>query len=72
MHVPINIKSPNNITKWQTGFNSAFQVLNNKIFYKLVCIWLVILFDDGITLFCFSGPEMTETKMIETDALRRQ
>jgi hypothetical protein len=27
MHVPINVKSPNNISKWQTGFNSAFKGL---------------------------------------------
>jgi hypothetical protein len=24
MHGPINVKSPNNISKWQMGFNSAF------------------------------------------------
>jgi hypothetical protein len=27
MHVPINVKSPNNINKWQMGFNSAFKGL---------------------------------------------
>jgi hypothetical protein len=27
MHVPINVKSPNNIGKWQMGFNSAFKGL---------------------------------------------
>jgi hypothetical protein len=27
MHVLINVKSPNNISKWQIGFNSAFKVL---------------------------------------------
>jgi hypothetical protein len=27
MHLPINIKSPNNISKWQVGFNSAFKGL---------------------------------------------
>jgi hypothetical protein len=25
MHGPINVKSPNNIRKWQIGFNSAFK-----------------------------------------------
>jgi hypothetical protein len=25
MHVPINVKSTNNISKWQMGFNSAFK-----------------------------------------------
>jgi hypothetical protein len=27
MHLPINVKSPNNISKWQVGFNSAFKGL---------------------------------------------
>jgi len=27
MHVPINVKSPNNISKWQMGFNSTFKRL---------------------------------------------
>jgi hypothetical protein len=27
MHLPINVKSPNNISKWQMGFNSAFKAL---------------------------------------------
>jgi hypothetical protein len=27
MHVPMNVKSPNNIRKWQMGFNSAFKWL---------------------------------------------
>jgi hypothetical protein len=29
MHGPIKVKSPNNIRKWQMGFNSAFKVLKN-------------------------------------------
>jgi hypothetical protein len=27
MHVPINVKSSNNISEWQVGFNSAFKGL---------------------------------------------
>jgi hypothetical protein len=27
MHVPMNVKSPNNISKWQMGFNLAFKEL---------------------------------------------
>ena len=27
MHEPINVKSPNNISEWQMGFNSAFKGL---------------------------------------------
>jgi hypothetical protein len=30
MHGPINVKSPNNIRKWQMGFNSAFKGLTNR------------------------------------------
>jgi hypothetical protein len=30
MHGPINVKSPNNISKWQMEFNSAFKGLNSK------------------------------------------
>jgi hypothetical protein len=30
MHGPINVKSPNNTSKWQMEFNSAFQGLNEK------------------------------------------
>jgi hypothetical protein len=30
MHVPINVKSPNNISKWQMGFNSAFKGLRTR------------------------------------------
>jgi len=29
MHGPINVKSPNNISKWQMGFNSAFKGLKD-------------------------------------------
>ena len=29
MHVPIKLKSPNNISEWQKGFNSAFKGLNH-------------------------------------------
>jgi hypothetical protein len=30
-HGPINVKSPNNISKWQMGFNSAFKGLIERI-----------------------------------------
>jgi hypothetical protein len=30
MHGSINVKSPNNINKWQMGFNSAFKGLIKK------------------------------------------
>jgi hypothetical protein len=31
MQVPINSKSPNNISKWQMGFNSAFKGLTDVL-----------------------------------------
>jgi hypothetical protein len=38
MHGPINVKSPNNISKWHMGFNSAFKGLNRlNILYNVVC-----------------------------------
>jgi hypothetical protein len=37
MHGPINVKSPNNISKWQIGFNSAFKglMLHEKPIIKI-------------------------------------
>ena len=45
MHVPINLKSPNNISEWQKEFNSAFKGLmyhrcvtsDGFIHYKPIC-----------------------------------
>jgi hypothetical protein len=31
MHGPINVKSSNNTSKWQMGFNSAFKGLIDKV-----------------------------------------
>jgi len=31
MHGPINVKSPNNISEWQMGFNSAFKGLRQQL-----------------------------------------
>jgi hypothetical protein len=36
MHGPINVKSPNNISEWQMGFNSAFKALNKHIIEEIV------------------------------------
>jgi hypothetical protein len=30
MHGPINVKSPNNTSKWKMGFNSAFKGLSRS------------------------------------------
>jgi hypothetical protein len=37
MHGPINVKSPNNTSKWQIGFNSAFKGLSS-VLRTLLCI----------------------------------
>jgi hypothetical protein len=59
MHLPINVKSPNNISKWQMGFNTAFKGLmsredNIKTNFQEMewawtgLIWLRIRKDGGI------------------------
>jgi hypothetical protein len=40
MHGPINVKSLNNTSKWQMGFNSAFKGLN-----KSIMGWMVVSLD---------------------------
>jgi hypothetical protein len=35
MHGPINVKSTNNISEWQMGFNSAFKGLNKVGLYHI-------------------------------------
>jgi hypothetical protein len=42
MHGPINVKSPNNTSKWQMGFNSAFKGL--KLWIRLGFPVIVIKF----------------------------
>jgi hypothetical protein len=49
MHVLINVKSPNNISKWQMGFNSAFKGLN-IVSFKLITSHAF----NKITLSCLS------------------
>jgi hypothetical protein len=41
MHGPMNGKSPNNTSKWQMGFNSAFKGLNAEL--HPICHLLVFL-----------------------------
>jgi TnpA family transposase len=35
MHGTINVKSPNNTSKWQMGFNSAFKGLMQRLIFVL-------------------------------------
>jgi hypothetical protein len=63
MHVLINIKSSNNINKWQVGFNSAFKGLMCyiRIWYCPYCIyWNNVRFMD-LTIFSF--PEFEEHQL---------
>jgi hypothetical protein len=46
MHGPINVKSPNNTSKWQIGFNSAFKGLNLAKNASNLMTWLHIIFID--------------------------
>ena len=39
MHVPINVKYPNNISEWQMRFNSAFKGL---MMFHMMCIKCVM------------------------------
>jgi hypothetical protein len=44
MHLPINVKSPNNISKWQMGFNSAFKGLT---LFLITVMLLDLLWEAG-------------------------
>jgi hypothetical protein len=43
MHGPINIDSPNNTSKWQMGFNSAFKGLifevSTVVVFEIIVFW---------------------------------
>jgi len=42
MHVPINLNSPNNISEWQKGFNSAFKGLKHCNSSNVVVLYFAI------------------------------
>jgi hypothetical protein len=43
MHVTINVKSPNNTSKWQMGFNSAFKgLMNTENLSHDFCVYLFV------------------------------
>jgi hypothetical protein len=44
MHGPIKVKSSNNTSKWQMGFNSAFKGLNSITTLKIkLKIWEIFI-----------------------------
>jgi len=67
MHGPINVKSPNNISEWQMGFNSAFKGLSDWFYSRLYAHWftLRLCFCNGciesseyvrkVMMTCFAG-----------------
>jgi hypothetical protein len=47
MHGPINVKSPNNTSKWQMGFNSAFKgLINFNLFPETIHLIFSLLFSE--------------------------
>jgi len=53
MHIPINVKSPNNISEWQKGFNSAFKGLNTVHSFSYItlgCIYMQLCTGLGLVL----------------------
>jgi len=42
MHGPINVKSPNNTSKWQMGFNSALK--------GLILFWVTLIQQNSVSL----------------------
>jgi hypothetical protein len=64
MHVLINVKSPNNISKWQMGFNSAFKGLINQDLNKTPVYKLKLLQSSVVIRGHVAPAEMTAMKDI--------
>jgi hypothetical protein len=69
MHRSMNVKSPNNTSKWQMGFNSAFEGLK-----LCVCVFVYVcmcaLFSGGVLCgsllqraLCLEGSQRTFVNM---------
>jgi hypothetical protein len=58
MHVPMNVKSPKNISKWQMGFNLAFKGLKNA--------FRVVFWDHGILCLKPVPPGSVQTLYSDT------
>jgi hypothetical protein len=63
MHLPINVKSPNNISKWQVGFNSSFKGLMIIIGSEFVSLNDVLLSEYLIGL-CAKGTLPTVNQLL--------
>jgi hypothetical protein len=56
MHGPINVKSPNNTSKWQMGFNSAFKGLILSIVFYLPTDTEEFRFKRNIKIYIKNAP----------------
>ena len=56
MHVPTNVKSPNNTSKWQMGFNSAFKGLIRHEQNMMIMIMIVIIIFMACVIFLSVAP----------------
>jgi hypothetical protein len=57
MQVPINVKFPNNISKWQMGFNSEFKGLNDVTCWTTRESGVLFVVRVAVTLFPYmAGP----------------
>jgi hypothetical protein len=59
-HGPINVKSPNNTSKWQMGFISAFKGLINLFILKTEYSYISVII---LPVICYRK----EGKVIKTD-----
>jgi hypothetical protein len=51
MHLAINVKSPNNISKWQMGFNTEFKELNKQTGGHFITIKGNFIYQMSISIF---------------------
>jgi hypothetical protein len=58
MHLPINVKSPNNISKWQMEFNSAFKgLIGTRLCLNYYCLKYTVF------QFCVMGRSIRSRKI---------
>jgi hypothetical protein len=60
MHGPINVKSNNNTSKWQMGFNSAFKGL---ILYREIIVVCAEIHTKHINTVCGQNVELLNVKL---------
>jgi hypothetical protein len=68
MHGPMNVKSPNNASKWQMGFNSAFKGLRVR-FRFLARSSGLFLYIDYLEYQSFSFKDKAIVKCIDVSVM---